>query len=362
MKTYDAGSQLPLDFNVGASSCPATGTQIRGLGALMRPAVPTEVFATYWYFAAERQRILLRRLAGMGFPWTRDKILSTYRFTNVYRFSDRVSQYLITQVQQDDEWSRRDLFFRTILFKFFNRISTWEFLAQEVGRPNSSDFRPEAYSRVFDAMLDKGSRIYSAAYIMPSGGSKSPFRRKHDMHLWLLKRMLDDGLAEKLSGAKSMSDAYYLLLSYPSLGEFLAYQYVTDLNYSELTNFSEMEFVVAGPGAKEGIGKCFSSLGGKDNNWIISRVAEVQSRAFEIVGQEFNPLFDRPLQLIDCQNVFCEIAKYARVRHPEFTAANGRNRIKQKFAPAGSAIPCVLPKKWLKTGNSLPSDVDKLRS
>ena len=42
------------------------------------------------------------------------------------------------------------------------------------------------------------------------------------------------------------------LYQYPTIGDFLAYQYITDLNYSTLTNFTEMEFVVPGPGAKHG--------------------------------------------------------------------------------------------------------------
>jgi len=35
---------------------------------------------------------------------------------------------------------------------------------------------------------------------------------------------------------------------YPSLGDFLTFQFTIDLNYSEPIAFSEMEFVVAGPG------------------------------------------------------------------------------------------------------------------
>ena len=46
------------------------------------------------------------------------------------------------------------------------------------------------------------------------------------------------------------------------IGDFLAYQFATDLNYGNLTDFSEMEFVVPGPGALDGIRKCFSDLGG----------------------------------------------------------------------------------------------------
>lgn len=96
---------------------------------------PTPVFDTYWQFAAERQAIYFRRLAGQSGPWTTDPILSAYRFTNAYRAADRVSQFLIGDVQyREDRPSTPDeIFFRTLLFKIFNRIETWTELERALG-------------------------------------------------------------------------------------------------------------------------------------------------------------------------------------------------------------------------------------
>src|SRR5438094_843323 len=66
--------------------------------AALSPARPSPVYETYWRFAAERQRIFFSRLAGDPAPWTVDPILGSYKFTNAYRASDRVSQYLIRNV------------------------------------------------------------------------------------------------------------------------------------------------------------------------------------------------------------------------------------------------------------------------
>ena len=52
------------------------------------------------------------------------------------------------------------------------------------------------------------------------------------------------------------------------------------------------------------------------------------------------------LQLIDCQNLFCEVDKYARVVHPEFVGLSGRSRIKQRFVAAPRPIPQWYPPKW----------------
>ena len=55
---------------------------------------------------------------------------------------------------------------------------------------------------------------------------------------------------------------FEVLLSYLTLGKFLAFQFAIDINYSELCDFSEMSFVIAGPGAQNGIKKCFGDLKG----------------------------------------------------------------------------------------------------
>src|SRR5215468_11126801 len=94
------------------------------------PLKPSPVYDTYWRFAAERQEIFFRRLERQPPPWTDDPILLNYKFTNAYRASDRVSQYLIRRViyREDLPSDPLEVCFRTLLFKTFNRIGTWELL------------------------------------------------------------------------------------------------------------------------------------------------------------------------------------------------------------------------------------------
>src|SRR5439155_20869240 len=105
-----------------------------------------------------------------------------------------------------------------------------------------------------------------------------------------------------------MQQGFDLLRRYPGIGDFLAYQFITDINYSAVINFSEMEFVMTGPGALDGIHKCFMDLGGLRESEVIRYAAEVQEAEFERLGLEFETLWGRRLQLIDCQNLFCEIS------------------------------------------------------
>ena len=140
--------------------------------------------------------------------------------------------------------------------------------------------------------------------------------------------------------------AFDLLRSYPTLGDFLAYQYVTDLNYSTVTNFTEMEFVVPGPGAVDGIRKCFMDTAGMPEAEVIRFMADRQEIEFERLGLDFMPLWGRRLQLIDCQNLFCEVDKYARVHHPDIGGVSGRTKIKQKFRPTAEPVSYWYPPKW----------------
>lgn len=315
--------------------------------SFLRPLKPTKVFGTYWRFAAERQRVFLRRARGLPSPWTSDPVLQIHKFTNAYRASDRVSQYLIRNVIYDGEHDHRDTVFRILLFKIFNRIDTWELLVKAVGEISFSEtYSFDRFDKVLSGAMEHGKRLYSAAYIMPSGGKDSPYRRKHQMHLRLLERMMADDLPGRLHEAKNMMRGFELLREYPTIGDFLAYQYVTDINYSMVTEFRESDFGVPGPGARDGIRKCFSDTGGLNESELIKFVAERQNECFAAVDVQFPTLWGRPLQLIDCQNLFCEVDKYARVAHPEIPGISGRTRIKQKLRPLSIPLRLFYPPKW----------------
>ncbi|WP_237757819.1 nucleotide kinase domain-containing protein [Anaeromyxobacter sp. PSR-1] len=332
--------ELPL-----AAPPPSTRPRASTRPGKFGPATPTIVFDTYWAFASERQRVFFNRVEGHPLPWSGDPIVQQFKFTNAYRASDRTSQYLIRNVIYDGDQAPADVFFRVLLFKLFNKIDTWELLERELGTLCWSEYSFARYDRVLSSAAESGRTLYSAAYIMPSGG-RGGEPKKHRMHLRLLERMMHDDVADRIADCASMEAAFRVLRGYPTIGDFLAYQYITDLTYSSFLTFSEMEFVCPGPGAKDGIRKCFSDLGGLSESDVIRRVAEEQDREFARRDIAFRDLWGRPLQLIDCQNLFCEVDKYARVRHPEVSGRTGRTRIKQRFTPTQSRLQLWYPPKW----------------
>lgn len=308
---------------------------------------PTPVYDEYWRFAAKRHAMYLNRLENPAGPWTDDSILQRHRFTNSYRVLDRVSQYLIREVQYGTKYSDApmEVFFRTILFKIFNKIETWAYLKDELGELSWQSFDFAKTEAALNALMNRGVRIYSAAYIMPA--PKFGEVRKHANHLRLIEKMMTDGLPARIANASTLESAYEMIRAYPGLGPFLAFQYAIDLGYAALTQYGEAGFVVAGPGAHDGVSKCFEDTGGRSSEEVIMEMVDRQDREFARLGLKFDGLFGRPLQPIDCQNLFCEISKYSRVSHPEIKGVSGRTRIKQQFTARRTAVePPMLPPKW----------------
>jgi hypothetical protein len=305
---------------------------------------PTAVYDTYWRFAAARQQVYEARLAGHSRPWTSDPILAAHRFTNCYRAADRVSQFLISQVSYRGTQAWDEVFFRTLLFKVFNRVQTWRLLTGQLGDVAWAGYDFARYDGVLESQFAAGERVYSAAYIMPPPPLGEV--RKHSNHLRMIELMMRDGAPAKVAGASSMDEAFHVLAGYPGIGGFLAYQYLIDLNYAAGLGFSEMDFVVPGPGARDGIRKCFGPAASGIEAQVIRFMADAQAEEFTRLSLDFSGLRGRPLQLIDCQNLFCEVDKYARAAHPDIAGISGRTRIKQAYRRDAAPLTAWFPPKW----------------
>jgi hypothetical protein len=169
-----------------------------------------------------------------------------------------------------------------------------------------------------------------------------------------------------------------------------------------IARFGGMDFVIAGIGAKSGLGKMFGSSIVKARQVVKDRVdlakeaqaeaeakgkiaspsvddvyvdvdAEVmrwmclnQSEEFRRLGLEDTFLGlgpDRlPLELADIEHSICEVDKYARVVHPRITTSGGsgpvRTRIRRAFDPTAPdrhclrSVPIVLPRAWSHPGRT----------
>lgn len=304
-----------------------------------------EVYDLYWYFACERQNIFWKKLKGEEAPWTKDKILSTYKFCNSYRVNDRVSQYLLKNViYNGKEYSNEDMIFRIVLFKLFNKESTWELLIDNFKEITLESYNQKEYSKVLEEAISKKIKIYNDAYISCANKAFG-YERKHDNHLALLNKMFKiDRVQDKIINCQNMEEAFNIIKAYPLIGNFMAYQLVTDINYSEVVNWKEDEFTVVGPGSLRGIKKCFIDRGNMSNEEIIKYMYDNQEREFKRLNLKFKKIGNRKLQLIDCQNIFCELDKYLREKNPELKS--NRTKIKKKYKPKNNKLEYMYPPKW----------------
>ena len=271
-------------------------------------------------------------------------MLQEFRFTNAFRAADRVSQALL-RVQREGSNDPYEVLFRTMLFRFFNKPETFTLLTEWVGAtPSWQTFDARTYDALLGTYLSAGHRLYSPAYIIPSPPFGHP--RKHQNHLALLQHVMSGDRADALVQSRSLRSLYALLVELPGLGPFLAFQLAVDLGYAAPWALDESEFVVAGPGAASGIRKCFTDTAGLGAADVIRWMTDVQHEQFEARGLAPVTLFGRPLQLIDCQNLFCETDKYARVMHPTVSGVGHRLRIKQRFVASGAVASPTFPTHW----------------
>ena len=304
-----------------------------------------EIYDLYWYFANERQNIFIKKLNGDTPPWTNDPILKTYKFCNSYRVNDRVSQYLLKNVIYNGKtYKDEDMLFRIILFKIFNKESTWELLIKNFNDITLSTFDMKEYSKVLTNAINNNIKIYNDAYI--SCATKAfGYDRKHDNHLALLNKMfIIDKVQDKILKCTNMEQAFKIIKSYPLIGNFMAYQLITDINYSNIVDWKEDEFTVAGPGSLRGIKKCFIDKGNLSNEDIIRYMYNHQEEEFKRLNLDFKMIGNRKLQLIDIQNIFCELDKYCREKVPSLKS--NRTKIKKKYIPKQTKIEYIYPPKW----------------
>jgi hypothetical protein len=320
----------------------------------------------------ERHAIHQRRLAGQPWPWTDDPILRQHNFTNVFRIYDRVTQYVICNVIGKGDQDFHETCFRVILFRCFNRTSTWELLLAHFGELTWREFNLAVYENVLYEEYRQNNKLYGSSYILPApelGGTSqdgSGGKANYANHLRLLKVMMESDLPGQLAQLSELSDAWERISLYPSMGAFLSFQYVPiphllavplsnlfrlllDLNMIPMLSFPE-DWAVCGPGAISCLVKIFGAgvkgVYGEALAWL----HQTQDLHFARLGisRERRPRIGSThvLSLVDFEHSLCECDVYSRKAHPEIKAR--RQHIARRNFSANRPPPpsVVLPSGW----------------
>lgn len=309
----------------------------------------------FWYWINERHKIFEARKAGKPFPWTKDKILQEYKFTNPFRQHDRVTQ----------EWTNRyiklmgagavekdeDLLFQVAMFRLFNWPETYDALHYGLRRWNL-----EKAVDILHARKAEGKQIFTGAYIIPSAGKPDKAktiaealeklwdgRDPKDMEERELKGLPQRPpnrrlFARKIKRKQSMKFATQLLQKIPTIGPFIAYEIVCDLRHTRLLADAKdkLSWANPGPGAQRGIHRllCGSHQWPQgrekpDYNKIMRLLLKMAPRK---LSKQVKTC-ETPFEMREIEHSLCEFDKYMRIKRKE-----GKTR--SKFtAPVQEELP-----------------------
>lgn len=250
----------------------------------------TKHAAAFFAFARERHSIHLRRRAGQPWPWTDDHVLRKYSFTNVFRELDKTTVWW--RAVSDTIRDKPEVLLATVLFRWFNRITTGEAIFKQLCLRTPAGTEGKS---AYDLFLGSGDISVLKDSILTYCG-RGPYVTGSYIILGQQGMPKLDGvlacLAEFYSGEWCWDDqmppdtafrsvtqncdwlelAHFLLQNrgqisleqvwrwlrrVPYLGDFMAYEIVTDLRHTDLLCDAPdiMTWANPGPGAARGLAR-----------------------------------------------------------------------------------------------------------
>ncbi|KAG9088769.1 hypothetical protein FS749_001914 [Ceratobasidium sp. UAMH 11750] len=353
-------SSRPATPEVDLGPAPRKHVVISGVRLPVSPMLDT-----MFYWIHERHQLFMRRFQGLPPPWTDDVILQRHRFTNVSRTYDRATQFLIRRIINVGDQDHEELFFRVVLFRLFNRISTYEYLEEHCGPLTIANFRIKEWTRALLKLQGSKTALYTAAYQInwPNFGAETANKPSHQKHFILIKHMLQDKLPSKIRGCKTLKRAFEIIREYPSFGNFTSYQLALDLNMLPEINYNQDAWAPVGPGSSNGLLKMFGSGVKGIETEAMLYLLSIQDEQWRRLNVDMDTPIHGPglcppkIGLPEIEHALCEVDKYSRERHPEIRLSGAKvpKSIKHAFDADRALQPVTrdLPLKW----QNLPNDI-----
>lgn len=295
--------------------------------AKMNPNKPTTL--DFFEFVYDRHLIWYKRFVlKQKSPWTKDPILSLYRFCNVYRELDRCSIHLIDNVIDNKELNLSDKIFNILVYRRFNT----PYFYNHIQPIKLEHFHWKDLELLMDRMKKDGLNLFNSAYIICQRSYASKYRKsdKHIQQLLLIEEIKNKSLNTIILSLKEnkIEELHKCLnVMIPLTGNFLAFQYCTDITYlPEFKNkFKDIgNFVSVGPGAKPAIDLLFpnTKLPYDTNCKLLFDGQKLDFNKLKIrTGKDWNEIyykyayFKSPyLSLSNIQNSLCEFRKYCHLQ------------------------------------------------
>jgi hypothetical protein len=250
------------------------------------------------YWIQERESIRLKRKAGQPPPWTNDEILQRYRFCNVRRMDDKVSQWFLNHWYKPN-YGHKNMLVACCLARQFNNPEAME----AIGFPKS--WNPARIEKILKERASGGLTNFGAAYMITGyyGGSKV------SQVVWkFIHPLCESGLKMKTS---SMREAWSQLVGKPGFRSFIAGQVIADLRWATSGVWNDRTtWVPMGPGSLRGLHRFH-------DRWIGTKISEKQflGELNEIINhcrKKLPQSIHGRMEAMDFQNCMCEFEKYTR--------------------------------------------------
>ena len=270
--------------------------------------------AKYFRTARDRYNAFAMRSAGQPRPWSEDPIFQHYRFCNVYREDDKVTIWL-RENWREPYADHPNLPFAMALARLIN----WPPTLEEIGFPKR--WNP---SRVEDILHERkigGEKVYTGAYLLgavPQGVPRQVYLVE-DVLSPLYRNLKAYGNHPEYGLHRcSLSQAWDYFRGFRGIGDFLAYEIVSDLRHTKyLCNAPDiMKWANAGPGALRGLTRLW---GHQPKTQHIQGHSFPKKFALEAMQQLLNasriniPKFMPKWEMREVEHWLCEFDKYERI-------------------------------------------------
>jgi len=265
------------------------------------------------FWVNERERIRIKKNRGDPQPWTDDPILQEYRFCNVHREDDKVTQWI------RDNWLRPNqhrptLPFAACVARMVNLPETLE----ELGYPHKWD--PNHFIEILKNRKERGEKVWTSAYMITGGFSKGG-ESKEVIIARVLSQAHENLMNIPIIGGDTLAGAAEKIKC-SGIGTFLSAQVVADLKYLEPLHWATDWHTWCAPGPGSTMGLNFlhgrNPLTSINADQFIKEVNQVRS----IISSSLNTT----LCAQNTQNCLCEFSKYVRAKH-------FNKRLKTKYRP-----------------------------
>lgn len=289
-----------------------------------------ELLAWFWYYVNERHAIYLRRERGYEFPWTKDEILQTYKFCNVFRELDTGTIWLRENIREPYAYNA-ELFFNVAMYRLYNYVDTAVEIMETLGFITKREQLRDVVKLVY-ARQKRKERVFTGAHMITGtlGGDKihQVFELCLD-RLWNNRKILEPHPGDNLQKAFMRLNG-----NSPGYGPFISYKIITDLRHTRYLEKADdiMTWANPGPGAKRGVCRLLglqvnTREGGKASRDVHALYPTPEGyithmRSIVAMQDSYREKFVPKLEMRDVEHSLCEFDKYMRTKMGEGAPRN----------------------------------------